>query len=424
VSQTLSAVTGDGVAGQIIGLVAARQAEPSIVASNSSDGVDVTTGDARGSNDSSAFVGLNSSDLGPAITTSDLSGVCGTTDCGNLQDGSNRISSRQSLQAHSGDGVGGQVIGAITNNPTSIDARNTTTDSTVDTGDARGNNSAAFFAGLNTSDTGPTVTASDVTNSCNGSGCDNVQDGSNRVTSDQAVNSTSGVGIAGQVIGAASLGGPISVVAANTTKNSDVTTGRADATNDLGAFVGLNSSGSPVITSDITGSCNGPECPNVQSGQNRLTGNQSANAATGDGVAGQIVGIASAGSASLDATNLSDGVSVDTGDANAHNAASAFVGLNVSDSGPTVTAVDINGATATNLQDGANNKVLTQAATASSGNGVAGQEAEVVTAAGASAGVVLANTSTGVDASSGQSNFSNTESSFIGLNVSTATLIG
>jgi hypothetical protein len=121
---------------------------------------------------------------------------------------------------------------------------------------------------------------------------------------------------------------------------------------------------------------------------------------------------------SLDATNHSDGDTVDTGNAKATNDASTFVGLNSSNLGPTVTATDISNATATNLQEGDNRKTISQNADATSGDGVAGQVAGVVTSAGGSASVVLANTSTDIDSTSGNSDFSNTDSQFVGLNVS------
>ena len=422
-TQSLAVNSGDGVGGQVLGLVAFRAADPSIVASNTTDGVDVSTGEADGTNDSAAFVGLNSTDEGPFIAA-DITGTCTTTDCDNIQEGDNRISSRQGASVHSGDGVAGQVIGAITNDDTSVDATNHTTDSSVDTGDAGADNSAAYFAGLNSSEFGPSITASDIVGSCVDE-CDNVQEGDNRVSTAQTAHATSGDGVAGSVIGVVSTG-DVSVAAANSTRDTDITTGDADATNDLAAFVGLNATdegGGPVITADISDACIGG-CFNLQEGDNRLTGSQAARAASGDGVGGQVLGIVAAGNASLDATNRSVGVGVDTGDADAHNNAAVFVGLNASTFGPTITASDITFVTATNLQDGDNRKTLTQNSDATSGDAVAGQVSGVVTGAGGSASVVLANHSEDIDADSGDSDFTNEESSFVGLNVSTETVVG
>jgi hypothetical protein len=417
-SQTANTATGDGVGGEVIGVITTG-GSASIVAANNSDGVDVSTGDAHGTNDAAAFAGLNTSGQGPLIT-SDLTNVCGASGCANLQDGDNRITSSQTTNAASGDGVAGQVIGAVSGGNLSIDAKNTTTDSTVETGDAFGKNSGSYYAGLNNSDFGPTVTATDIIASCNGGGCANVQSGDNTVRANQSTSTTSGDGVAGQVIGGVtSPRGSASIVAANTTKDSDVDTGNATATNDMAAFVGLNTSGRPLVTSDLTNVCNTDGgCANLQEGDNRLSGSQSAKASTGDGVAGEVLGFLAAGNTSLDATNHSEGDSVDTGNAKAANDASTYVGLNSSNSGPTITGADISNATAANLQDGDNRKTMVQTADATSGDGVAGQVAGVVTSAGGSASVVLANTSTDIDSSSGNSDFSNTDSEFVGLNVS------
>jgi hypothetical protein len=425
-SQTLSAISGDGVGGQVIGLIALSGAS-AITASNNSDGVDVTTGDADGVNSSSAFVGLN--DSGPpgnVAITSDVTDSCAS--CFNVQDGNNRILSSQSVTSQSGDGIAGSLIGAATGGATSIDAKNVTNDSSVETGGAHGDNSAAYFAGLNTSFDGPTITATDIDNTCNGvDGCDNVQDGDNRVSSNQSTHSTSGDGVAGQVVGVAGFGGPVSVVADNTTRDSDVTSGDAGAANDLAAFLGLNDSlglgGGPVVSADVTASCNVLGCDNVQDGTNRLTGSQTAGAVTGDGLAGQHLGILAAGNVSLDAKNGTWDSSADTGDADAANSAATFVGLNSSLTGPTITAVDVTFTTASNLQDGTNRRTLTQSVGSTSGDAVAGQVAGVVTSAGGSASVVIANTSSGVDSSSGESHFSNDDSSFVGLNFSDDILI-
>src|SRR5207302_10894701 len=59
VSQSAPATTGDGVAGEVIGAVTAAGGSSSIVAANTSDNVDVTTGNAKSTNTSDPFVGLN-----------------------------------------------------------------------------------------------------------------------------------------------------------------------------------------------------------------------------------------------------------------------------------------------------------------------------------------------------------------------------
>ena len=79
---------------------------------------------------------------------------------------------------------------------------------------------------------------------------------------------------------------------------------------------------------------------------------------------------------------------------------------------------DVSGAQADNLQEGDNKRSLMQDASANSGDSVAGQVAGVVTSAGGSADLVLANTSSNSDTDSGDGRFNNTDTSFTGLNAS------
>jgi hypothetical protein len=325
----------------------------------------------------------------------------------------------------------------------------------VDTGNATATNDSDGFVGQNVticanvggssvfacSDGAATVT--DVSSST----AINLQEGDNRSTLGQAATATSGDGVAGEVIGAVtSAGGSASIVAANTSRDSDVTTGEAEAANVSDAFVGQNfdvcadiggstvfaCSGGTVVLSDITDS----DAFNLQEGDNRLSGRQTANASTGDGVAGQVIGAVSAGATSIDATSRSEDVSVETGDATAANASDAFVGQNFETcgtlggsavfacSGGDVTLSDVTSSTATNVQEGDNRRTFGQSANASSGDAVAGQVTGVVTSAGGSASVVVANTSTGIDSSTGESEFSNEDTAFVGLNVTGTGLEG
>jgi len=335
------------------------------------------------------------------VARADVSNSNGT----NVQDGSNRSSGTQSGKSKSGDSVGGQVSGVVSSGRTSVDARNNSSNSSVESGDARGSNTAATFTGLTDSGGSTSLGTADITNV----GATNLQDGDNRSSYNQSANATSGDGVAGEVIGVVTAaGGSASVVAANTTRDSDITTGDGRADNDFAAFVGLNDSGSLDIA-DISSST----ATNAQSGNNRLTGRQIANSASGDGVGGQVLGVVSAGAASLDASNTTADSSVQTGDSNTTNDAGYFVGLN--DSGTTGIA-DVNNVGATNLQDGNNSRTFTQSADASSGDSVAGQVSGVVTSAGGSASVVLANNSSSIDSLSGDGRFDNSDAGFVGLN--------
>jgi hypothetical protein len=284
----------------------------------------------------------------------------------------------------------------------------------ISTGDARGENNSSAFVGLNSS-SDTSVVSADVLNRA---GTTNLQEGDNKYDLNQTLTATSGDGVGGEVIGVVtSAGGSASVVAANTSTNVDIDTGDSRAFNDAAAFVGLNSStGTTVNNADILNTASGT---NVQEGDNKVNANQTATSTSGDGVGGQVLGVVSAGAASVDATNRSDTVDISTGDSRSGNDFAAFVGLNDASSTGVGGAADvINRAGAENVQEGDNKKDITQGASATSGDSVAGQVAGVVTSAGGSADLVLANTSTNSDTDTGDGRFFNTDTSFTGLNAS------
>src|SRR5436853_1540849 len=66
----------------------------------------------------------------------------------NLQDGDNRDTTGQRGTSGSGDAVGGQVAGVVAAGRTSVDARNVSKDSSVESGDAHATNSSKSFVGL------------------------------------------------------------------------------------------------------------------------------------------------------------------------------------------------------------------------------------------------------------------------------------
>ncbi len=358
--------------------------------------------------------------LTPALTaiTAAHADVANGATSTNVQEGDNKASTNQSGTSKSGDAVAGQVTGVVSSGTTSVDATNKSDHVDISTGDARGANTSSAFVGLNSSTT-TSVLSADILNAAPTT---NLQEGDNKYDLNQTLTSTSGDGVGGEVIGVVtSAGGSASVVAANTSTNVDIDTGDSRAFNDASAFVGLNSSSDTTVANpfaaDVLNTATGT---NVQEGDNKLNANQTATSASGDGVGGQVLGVVSAGAASVDATNKSDTVDLSTGDARSGNDFSAFVGLNdATSTGVGGLAADVlNGAGATNVQEGDNKKDLLQNASAASGDSVAGQVAGVVTSAGGSADLVLANTSTNSDTDSGDGRFFNTDDSFTGLNVS------
>ena len=324
----------------------------------------------------------------------------------NVQEGDNESEADQSGSAGSGDAVGGQVVGVVSGGDASVDATNHSEDVDIETGDADGVNSASTFVGL-TAGT-DTLVAADILNQA----ATNVQEGDNEAEITQASEAASGDGVAGSVIGVVTTaGGSADVVAANTSEDVDIETGDATADNDAAAFVGLNASGT-VAAADIFNA----SATHVQEGDNDFSADQSAEAASGDGVGGQVLGLVTSGDASIDATNRSEDVDIETGDGDAVNSVAAFVGLTAGTS--TNVAADIFNLAATNVQEGDNSKSVAQAAEAASGDAVAGQVAGVVTSAGGSADLVLANTSEDADGETGDSFFDNIDTSYTGLNAS------
>jgi len=332
----------------------------------------------------------------------------------NVQEGDNDTSTSQSGSANSGDAVAGQVAGVVSSGDASVDATNRSEDVDVSTGDADAFNTSDSFVGLTA---GAATVLADIINDA----AVNVQEGDNSYDLTQDATATSGDGVGGQVIGVVtSAGGSADVVAANTSEDVDIDTGDTDASNDAEAFVGLNDAGVVQFLADI----DNLTANNVQEGDNDLEAAQTATAASGDGVGGQVLGVVSAGDASVDATNRSEDVDISTGDADSSNDFFAFVGLTNGDTvfggvvgaSPTAVASDIVNDDAVNVQEGDNDKSLTQDANATSGDGVAGQVAGVVTSAGGSADLVLANTSLDSDADSGDGTFDNFDDSFTGLN--------
>jgi hypothetical protein len=326
----------------------------------------------------------------------------------NVQEGDNESEADQSGSAGSGDAVGGQVVGVVSGGDASVDATNHSEDVDIETGDADGVNSASTYVGLTAGS--DTTVAADILNLS----ATNVQEGDNEAEIAQAAEAASGDGVGGSVIGVVtSAGGSADVVAANTSEDVDIETGDAAADNDAAAYVGLNASGTVATLADIDNAL----ATHVQEGDNDFSADQSASAASGDGVGGQVLGLVAAGDASIDATNRSEDVDIETGDGDAVNSVSAYVGLTAG-STTNVAAADILNLAATNVQEGDNSKSVAQAAEAASGDAVAGQVAGVVTSAGGSADLVLANTTEDADGETGDSFFDNIDTSFTGLNAS------
>jgi hypothetical protein len=319
-----------------------------------------------------------------------------------------------------------------------VDASNTTRDSSATSGDASATNTGRSFTGLANvpEGTGELNFLSQATGSaCNGADtCDQAQNGANRSSFSQSANAVTGDAVAGEVTGVVTAaGGSASVVVANDTERSDALTGDSTASNDLHAFTGLlNDEGNDgdannILASQADGSaCNAPHspsCEQAQNGANTFRGTQSANATTGDAVAGQVNGVVAGGRTSLDARNTTLDSSATSGDSTSDNTARAFTGLlNAEDNNDVNVLASQAADSACNgsdrcdqAQNGSNRGSLSQTAQANSGDAVAGQVSGIVTSAGGSASVVVANTTERTDSLSGDGTFSNDNAGFVGI---------
>jgi hypothetical protein len=208
------------------------------------------------------------------------------------------------------------------------------------------------------------------------------------------------------------------VTASNDSGDVEGSSGDATATNSDSAFVGQHSGGgeADVSSSDVN---NSGSASNVQEGDNDLDVDQTVNVKSGDVVGGQVIGGVSAGDLRIDATNSSEDVDLESGDAKGSNSAAAFVGLLNSSSTSVGAAADIfNAGSATNVQEGDNSGDIDQEQNVSTGDVVGGQVVGAVTSAGGAADLVLANTSTDADAESGDSRSDADQALFVGLAVS------
>jgi hypothetical protein len=171
----------------------------------------------------------------------------------------------------------------------------------------------------------------------------------------------------------------------------------------------IGASWAHVAAADV----NSRSAANAEEGDNASDTSQSGGTSSGDAVAGQVVGVVSAGDTSVDATNRSVDVSVSTGDADAFNTSRSIVGLSASTASIGVLIQDIISNNAVNVQEGDNSSDLSQDASATTGDGVAGEVIGVVTSADGSADLVVANTSQDAGIKTGDALFSNNADGFI-----------
>jgi hypothetical protein len=199
-------------------------ADTSITTSNESDDTELDSGDSTATNSGQAQVGHEGG--GEEAAQSDITSGQAT----NVQEGDNDFDANQDATATTGSTIGGQVIGAVTDGNLTVDATNLSNDVDATSGDAEASNDVDAFIGLSAADT----FLSDI-NSAFGV---NVHEGDNSAGADQDAVALSGDGVAGQVFGA-TASGTTDAVLANTSTDTDVTSGDADEDSNDDLFTGL-----------------------------------------------------------------------------------------------------------------------------------------------------------------------------------------
>jgi hypothetical protein len=201
---------------------------------------------------------------------------------------------------------------------TSITTANESDDTEVDSGDATATNSGQAQVGHEGA--GEDAEQTDINNT----DATNVQEGDNDFEADQDAIATTGDTVGGQVIGGV-VTGDLTVDATNLSNDVDVTSGDAEAANDVDAFVGLTAA--DALLADI----NNTFGVNVHEGDNSADADQDAVALSGDGVAGQVFGATASGTTDAVLANTSTDTDATSGDADQDNDDDLFTGLFAAD---------------------------------------------------------------------------------------------
>ena len=139
--QDLDIGTGDSVGGQVIGVVSSGDA--SVDATNLSEDVETSTGDAEGENEFNGVAG----DIvigGELTELADIDSATATL----VQEGDNDVENNQDFDVVTGDSVAGQIIGVVAAGTVDVVGANTSVDSETETGESEGNNTNNAAAGL------------------------------------------------------------------------------------------------------------------------------------------------------------------------------------------------------------------------------------------------------------------------------------
>lgn len=311
---------------------------------------------------------------------------------------------REEGSSETGDAIGGQVVGSTSDGDTEIDAANRSHDARVRSGDGAASNdieSVVWTTGL-----GDELDDDDEIAL--------IDDDDDDVEDDWDFESfaTTGDGIGGQVLGVATAsGGSADVVVANDSDDVDLESGDAEALDsalaETGTVIGGQAAG--VSSAGLTSldATNRTHDVAVESGE-AFARFDDAVALTGDGIAGELVGIVTGpvGRADVVLANTSEDLDVRTGDADALFEAFAETGDGIAGQ---LAGINAGGETSVDGTNASRNSEIrtgdaeaifeTESVT---GDGVSGQVLGVVTSPGGSADLVSANTSDFVDLFTGE----------------------
>jgi hypothetical protein len=332
---------------------------------------------------------------------------------------------RENGTSNSGDAIAGQVVGVTSDGDTQLDATNHTRDAHVESGDTVAGNRLdrrIWTGGFGEEFHDDVIDLLDRDD-------DDKEGEWSYVTS-----ALSGDAIGGQVAGVAtSAGGTTDAVIANTSDDVDLESGDAEAFDDAyaetgqaigGQGVGIASAGDTSL--DAT---NLSHDVGVQSGD-AFAQFHDATALTGDGIAGELVGIATAstGTADVVLANTSDDLDVVTGDADATYSAYAETGDGIAGQVAGINAGGITSVDARNLsQDGrirTGDAIGIDNGTAITGDGIGGQILGVMSSPGGRADFVGDNTSIGFDVLTGDAFAENIDLRFTGFAAFIVLLLG
>jgi hypothetical protein len=140
--QDLDIGTGDAVGGQVIGVVSSGDA--SVDATNLSEDVETTSGDAEGENNFAGIAGDIFISGGTLPVVADIDSEFATL----VQEGDNDVENSQAFDVVTGDTVAGQIIGVVAAGTVDVVSANTSVDSETESGESEGVNNNAAAAGL------------------------------------------------------------------------------------------------------------------------------------------------------------------------------------------------------------------------------------------------------------------------------------